>query len=235
MKKYYFSLFFVLCLVLLGGCNPQQANQQQQNHNIAEMSIQTAVLSQEERRLLSLLGSSDYIFDYHVDKDLQSASVFCYQLDENSQWQPVSGGGKYNVNSANGRLALQFKNLADNLQVRFQSPEGAVTGSGKNVPQQTTLPEDMTLENIAATQQNIVYNQEIPLIIQCQMPKKEYTAFKITDFSNPEQFTQQGIHTVYALTIRFSRNQLGDNLLNDEDTAEPGQQKETETTPEKVE
>lgn len=222
MRKHHLFLFLLLCLFLLSGCNQQQTNQQQQNPDLAEMSIQTATLSQEEQRLLSLLDSSDYIFDYNADKNLQSASVRCYRLDENSQWVPVSGGGKYNVSSSTGRIAILFHNLADNLKIRFQSSEGGVTGSGKTVQQQTVLPENMQLENIVATQQDIVYDQEIPLVIQCQMPKNEYTAYKITDFSHPERFTQQGIHTVYALTIRFSRNQLGNDLLPDENIAEQG-------------
>lgn len=233
MRKHHFYLFLMLCLFLLSGCNQQQANQQPRNPELAEMSIQTATLSQEEQRLLSLLDSSDYIFDYNADKNLQSVSVQCYKLDENSQWVPVSGGGKYNVSSSTGRIAILFHNLADNLKIRFQSSEGGVTGSGKTVQQQTVLPENMQLENIVATQQDIVYDQEIPLIIQCQMPKNEYTAYKITDFSHPERFAQQGIHTVYALTIRFSRNQLGDNLLPDENETELKTQS-TEQTAEKT-
>ena len=160
------------------------------------MIIQTARLSQEEQRLLSLTGSTDLLFDYVADQSLQSIQLQCYQLDAQNQWQPISGGGQFNVSSANGRLALQASPLADGLRVGVQSANGAVSASRKTAPQSTTLPEGMQWETVKAEQQTIAY--------------------QISDFYYPERFTQQGLHQVYALTIRFSRNQLGDNPLPDE-------------------
>ncbi len=180
------------------------------------MIIQTARLSQEEQRLLSLTGSTDLLFDYVADQSLQSIQLQCYQLDAQNQWQPISGGGQFNVSSANGRLALQASPLADGLRVGVQSANGAVSASRKTAPQSTTLPEGMQWETVKAEQQTIAYQEEIPLLIQYQRPVNQFIAYQISDFYYPERFTQQGLHQVYALTIRFSRNQLGDNPLPDE-------------------
>lgn len=184
------------------------------------MTIQTARLSQEEQRLLALLGSTDLLFDYTADQALQSIQLQCYQLDAENQWQPISGGGQYNVSSAKGRLALQFSALADGLRVGVQSANGAVSASRKTAPQSTALPEGMHWELVKAEQQAIAYQEEIPLLIQYQRPVNEFTAYKISDFYYPERFTQQGLHQVYALTIRFSRNQLGDSPLPEEPASE---------------
>ena len=124
---------------------------------------------------------------------------------------------RYNVSSAQGRLALNFNTLADGIRACFQSENGAISASRKNVPQQTVLPEDMAWQTFTAEQQPVQYEREIPLVIQCAMPKNEFTAYDVSDFNHPERFTQQGLHQVYALTVRFSRNQLGNNPLPDED------------------
>lgn len=118
-----FRIFLILCcLLLLSGCQNQQQPQQQQTEPVdLSMTIRQAALTQEERRLLALIGSSDLIFSYYADDNLQSAAVTLYQLDENNQWQQLSGGGKYNVSSADGRLALNFQHLANGGRVCFQS------------------------------------------------------------------------------------------------------------------
>lgn len=224
MKRFRLLLMIALCVLLLSGCQNQQPVQQQtQLSTPAPLTIQPAVLNQEERRILDLVGASDVIFAYNVNDDLKSASVCCYQLDENSQWQLISGGGQYNVSSAQGRLALNYNTLADGVRVCFQSENGAVSASRKTVPQQTVLPEDMTWQTFTSNPQDIQYEREIPLVIQCAMPKNEFTAYDVSDFAHPERFTQQGLHQVYALTVRFSRNQLGNNPLpeDDEEVEEP--------------
>ena len=85
----------------------------------------------------------------------------------------------------------------------------------------------MTLQTFTAAPQSITYEQEIPLVLQCVMPKNEYTAFNTTDFEHPERFTQQGIQQGYALTVRFSRNQLGNNPLPEDDNAASAPSDET--------
>ena len=218
MKQYRLLLLLALCVLLLSGCQSQQPTQQQTRISApAPLTIQPAILNQDERRLLDLVGATDLIFTYNVNDELKSASVCCYQLDENNQWQLISGGGQYNVSSAQGRLALNFNTLADGIRACFQSENGAISASRKNVPQQTVLPEDMAWQTFTAEQQPIQYEREIPLVIQCAMPKNEFTAYDVSDFNHPERFTQQGLHQVYALTVRFSRNQLGNNPLPDED------------------
>lgn len=192
------------------------------------MIIQTARLSQEEQRLLSLIGSTDLLFDYVADQSLQSIQLQCYQLDAQNQWQPISGGGQFNVSSANGRLALQASPLADGLRVGVQSANGAVSVSRKTAPQSTTLPEGMQWETVKAELQTIAYQEEIPLLIQYQRPVNQFIAYQISDFYYPERFSQQGLHQVYALTIRFSRNQLGDNPLPDETDEEIAEETEFE-------
>lgn len=231
--RQFIILCCTACLFLLAGCQPDTQPAQQPQTQQEAMTIQTARLSQEEQRLLSLTGSTDLLFDYIADQALQSVQLQCYQLDAENQWQPISGGGQYNVSSADGRLALQVSTLADGLRVGVQSANGAVSASRKTAPQPTTLPEGMQWETITAEQQTISYQEEIPLLIQYQRPVNEFNAYQISDFYYPERFTQQGLHQVYALTIRFSRNQLGDNPLpeetDEENDLEEGTDSEKET------
>lgn len=183
------------------------------------MTLQTARLSQQEQRLLALIGSADTLFDYQADSELGSVQLQCYQLDANCQWQPISGGGQYNVSSSGGRLALQFTALADGLRVGIQSKNGAVSASRKTAPQQTVLPEGVQWETVMAGTTDIIYQEELPLLIQYQRPSDEFVAYQISDFYHPERFRQQGFQQVYALTIRFSRSQLGDDLLSSEESS----------------
>ena len=216
LRQFVTLLCCTACLLSLTGCQQDTQPAQQPQTQQEAMTIQTARLSQEEQRLLSLTGSTDLLFDYVADQSLQSIQLQCYQLDAQNQWQPISGGGQFHVSSANGRLALQASPLADGLRVGVQSANGAVSASRKTAPQSTTLPEGVQWETVKAEQQTISYQEEIPLLIQYQRPVNQFIAYQISDFYYPERFTQQGLHQVYALTIRFSRNQLGDNPLPDE-------------------
>jgi len=219
-KWFCLATCLLACLLLSVGCQQERQPSQQPEAPQEAMSLQPARLSQQEQRLLALTGVNDLIFNYVADEALQSVRLQCYQLSADNQWQPISGGGQYNVSSADGRLALQVTTLADGLRVGVQSANGAVSASRKTAPQPTVLPEGMQWETVQAAQQTIVYQEELPLLIQYQRPADTFIAYAISDFYHPERFTQQGLHQVYALTIQFSRNQLGDNPLPQEDPDE---------------
>ena len=67
MKQYRLLLLLALCVLLLSGCQSQQPTQQQTQISApAPLTIQPAILNQDERRLLDLVGATDFIFTYNV-------------------------------------------------------------------------------------------------------------------------------------------------------------------------
>lgn len=70
--RQFIILCCTACLLLLAGCQPDTQPAQQPQTQQEAMTIQTARLSQEEQRLLSLTGSTDLLFDYIADQALQS-------------------------------------------------------------------------------------------------------------------------------------------------------------------
>jgi len=116
-------------------------------------------------------------------------------------------GGGLDFRDADGRLALGFKNLAEGLRVAIQSENNS------SATQYTAdLPEDFRWMSSSTSSLNdrteILYEKEIPLVIQILTSNNYVRSFPVEQFTTPEEY--KDYEHVYAITILFSQKSLSD-------------------------
>lgn len=174
------------------------------------MYLEKAKLSEQEENIAKLLGanSDQHIYDFMLDDTVQSVQVNTYELIEGT-WKFVSGGGGQAFSDEKGRLALDFENLAEGLRVALQSEHNS--GSSKYSTESTEEFEGMgRATSILSDLTEIVYEKEIPLIIQILTTKNTISSYNVDYFYSPDEYEKHGYEHVYAITIRFSQKTVNE-------------------------
>ena len=198
MKKWLPLL--LIALLLLTGCTTAKEEQ---------MTVSIAKLSEEETAIAKLLdgtGSAN-IYDYKADETLQSISINSYELID-GKWEPCIGGGTAAVTGAEGRFALDFDVLPDQLHVAFQDEEG-MHSTTYAAPEKLDVSEmsrsTMRLDELSSFE----YEEEIPLVAQIITRQNEIHSFTPDDvFGDPAKIAAYGHDHVYVVTVTFSQNPL---------------------------
>lgn len=167
------------------------------------MYIEKARLSQSEQDIIKLLGSSgdtELIYDYRVDKAVQSVQVNSYELID-GQWQAITGGGSLASQAKQGRIALRFGILDDELRVALQDGKDI---SASEVSSPSASRNLGSISTVIADSAQITYDQEIPLAMQINTSRNEIRSFDTSMFFSPELLMDGGFEHVYVLTIMFS-------------------------------
>jgi hypothetical protein len=174
------------------------------------MYIEKAQLSEQEENIAKLLGanSEQLIYDFESDDNVKSLQVNTYELIDGA-WELISGGGGQAFSDNKGRLALDFKNLAEGLRVALQSEHDS--GSTQYSTEST---EDYTgmanVTSILNDLNEITYEQEIPLVVQILTTKNSVSSYNIEYFFSPDEYEKHGYEHIYAITILFSQKTVGE-------------------------
>lgn len=186
-----------------------------------DMSIQPAQLTEEETRLLELLdvGMEQYrIFDFTVSDKVQSVQINTYEL-KNGMWEVLVGGGGHAFADPNGRLALRFGKLTEGVGTALQGESGYGSASYTLPPQEDGAALSYATSTLSRSIP-LAYDQEIPLVIQVATTKNEIHSYDVDYFNKPEEYAKLGYEHVYAITVLFSREPLGDPAAVDSGSPE---------------
>lgn len=175
-----------------------------------KMYIEKARLSEQEQNIATLLGADteQLIYDFILDKNVKSLQINTYELIDGT-WNLMAGGGGESFSDKQGRVALDFKNLAEGLRIALQSENtgGATTFS-------INQEEDVINLSRATSSLNelteIIYEQEIPLVIQILTSQNGIATYNVESFFEPERYEKYNYEHVYAITIRFSQKDVGE-------------------------
>lgn len=202
MRKLIFVLSICFILGISTGCTAQKDG--------FKMHIQKAELTKEEKNIADLIDAdiSNAIFDFTVDETINAIQINTYKLKED-EWEMMSGGGGHVFNNSTGRLALGFENLAKGMRVALQGEDtnGSVTH---------TIPSTSKLENMGrataylSRDTEIIYEKEIPLVVQIFTTKNEISSYDVKYFNQPEEYQKLGYEHVYAVTVMFSQKTLSE-------------------------
>ena len=164
----------------------------------AAQYIEPAQLTGQEQELMALLGANAgyRLFDFRVDKTVQSLRVSVYELKDGA-WQRIGGGGTHMISGGEGRLALGFDKIANGLFVGI-SGYGSVRNS---YPDAVEFPNMGCLTSSLSSREEVTPEAEIPLVTQVITSINEVMTF---DFDTPERYVAQGYEHVYAITVAFS-------------------------------
>lgn len=202
MRKIANIIFTIVLLVLLVACEGKVDK--------PEMYIEKARLSEQEERIAELLGANNdqLIYYFVLDESVKSIQVKTYELIDGA-WSMISGMGGYTFFDKEGRLALDFDDLAEGLRVALQSENNNL--STKYL---TEAEEDFAGIGRATSMLNnlaeITYEQEIPLVIQISTSKNTVSSYNVEYFFMPDEYEKLGYEHVYAITIRFSQKTVGE-------------------------
>lgn len=202
MKKTILGIMAVISMLSLVACsNP---------HKRPDMYIEKAELSQQEENMAKLLGdnSDQLIFDFKLDDTVQSVQINTYQLI-NDGWQMILGGVGQQFSDNKGRLALDFKNIADGVRVALQSEHGTGSTEYSAVPAEEFTGMGRST-SILSERTEITYEREIPLVVQITTTQNTINSYNVDYFFTPDEYQKLGYEHVYAITILFSQKTVGE-------------------------
>lgn len=193
-----------LALLLLCGCAGRDRK--------PAMYIAPAQLTQAEEDIMELLDmeGQQQIFDFKVGKEIRRIELNAYELVD-GQWDLFLGGGGRAFTDTEGRMALRFEKIEEDLWEAIQSENH----SGHTGWESTAVEDEGTsIDGIGratamlSNLQEIVYEEEIPLAIQIVTSGNEIRVFDTSYFFQPEKYEEYGYDHVYAVTVRFSKEPL---------------------------
>ena len=198
VKRIWALLLCVVMSISLSACA---------ENNLDRMYIEEAQLTEEEKNIAELLGlNQEYcLYDFSIDDTVKSMQINIYELID-GEWHIIAGGGGQAFEDSEGRLALGFDNVADGLRIAVQSEHNS--GSTSYFKESKN---DITGMGYATStlsdKQKIVYDQEIPLVIQIITSKNEVHSYVVDYFFQPEEYEKYDYEYVYAITVLFSQKQ----------------------------
>lgn len=202
MKKLR-CIIIVICLLLsLTACHVKE--------KLPNMYIEKAKLTQEELNILELLGvdDGDIIYDFQVSDKIKAIQINTYEL-ENGKWKLIAGGGGRTFKDTNGRIALSAENIAKGCRIAIQSENNK--GSDSYTTEISQDQENMgRATSYLTNMEEIIYEEEIPLVIQIQTSKNTISSYDVAYFNQPEEYSGHGYEHVYAITVRFSEKLVGE-------------------------
>ena len=197
-----FSILLTMCLIF-GLCACSHSEQ-----TPAEMYIEPAQLTQEEKNVADLLGlnTGQRIFDFVVDDSVQTIRVNTYRLID-GKWALEAGGGGQAFTDKTGRLALSFDKLAEGIRIAIQSAHSNGSTSYQSEPEENLIGMGYAT-SILSEKTEIAYETEIPLAIQVVTNQNEIVSYQVDYFAQPEEYEKLGYEGVFAVTIYFSQKPL---------------------------
>lgn len=147
------------------------------------------------------------IYDFILDDTVKSLQINTYELVD-GKWKSASNGCQ-EFTDHKGRLALDFKKIAQGQRVAIQSEHNS--GSHQHA---TKVEEDFTGISCATSvlnqQAEIIYVQEVPLAIQILTAQNTVNTYSVDCFFKPEEYEKHGYERVYAITAVFSQKSVGE-------------------------
>lgn len=181
------------------------------NSDDETMYIEPAQLSTEEENMGRLLGlDTDYvIYDFALEDGVQTMEVNIYVLVD-GKWDIIYGGGQ-KFEDVTGRLALGCDKIAEGVRIAVQSDHEG--GAASYTPAPAT-DEDFSQLAVATSKLDnrtkIVFDKEIPLVLQIMTSKNEIRSHSTEQFFEPNSLEEQGHEYVYAITVRFSQKTVSE-------------------------
>lgn len=196
MKK---GIAFILILsftLIVVACNKE---------NEVVMELTKAKLTEQEENLIELLAVDTHakIFDYTVDDTVKWVWINSYKLDENGNWQLVSGG-ENRISAKSGRIALDFHIIGEGMRIALQDDNGIHATSYTSNESMDTSNMTMAISSVNETIE-IEYEKEIPLVIQVVTSQNGITSYNVDYFFQPQEYLNLDYEDVYAVTVTFSQ------------------------------
>ena len=204
MKKWIITVLMMVGIVSMVGCSdtPETAE---------KMYIEPAQLTEEEEKIAALLGlnTEQRIFDFELDETVKSIQVNTYRLID-GEWKVETGGGGQAFSDSDGRIALAFDRLDEDIRIAIQSDH-----TGGSTEYKSERNEDLDeigsfATSVLSEKTEFDYEEEIPLAVQVITSNNQIMSYQVDYFHSPEEYEKLGYEGVFAVTIRFSQKTVGE-------------------------
>lgn len=199
MKKLMVIVLAIVGMLSMAGCADKEKNEE-------KMYIEPAQLTEEEEKIASLLGlnTKQCIVDFAVDETVQSIQVNTYRLLD-GEWKLEAGGGGQAFSDITGRIALDFERLDEGNRIAIQSEHTDGSTEYKSECNKDLNEIGSFATSVLSEKTEIVYEEEIPLVVQIITSKNEVVSYQVDYFHSPEEYEKLGYEGVFAITVRFSQ------------------------------
>lgn len=200
MTRWLLSLLLIALLLFLAGCG--------QTAGKTAMYIQPAVLTEGEQSIARLLGADQHavIYDFVLDDSVQSMQLSAWTLIDGA-WQPLQNGW-LEMKDARGRIALTYDRIPEYLRVAMHS-EHHDRATAFSAEPDASLDGLHVGSSRLAEKTEIVYDQELPLVVQYMADSNAMRTWNPDAFHRPAELAAQGYAHVYAITVQFSQQSVG--------------------------
>ncbi len=218
MKKRIVALAAAFAVAALCGCaaNAPAASEKEtpppatpsENSTAVAGQIAPASLTDKEAEIAALLapGVQYQIFEFKLAEPVKTVHFNRYRL-ENGVWTP-EGGSAQTLNATHGRIALVSDNSAKKNRLTLQS-EGGGSAISYDLPEGIGEAGITSAAAYLSEAEKIVYDKEIPLQIQIFTAQSSLSSYDVSTFDQPALYAQHGYEHVYAITVTFSQQALG--------------------------
>lgn len=196
MKRIILILFTALLSFSLAACTK----------NESVMTIKTAELTKEESDLLELVkgNTQTNLYDFEVNNTIKSIEVSVHKLKQ-GKWENLSKTYNDVSSSGKGRLVLSYQNIKDNLEIAIQTEGKTVSTSYFEGLEDVDYEDMLGVTTTLAQSEEIITEEEIPLVIQVYTSKSEVTGLNPDSYFEPQKLMEHD--HVYAITVLFSENE----------------------------
>ena len=201
--KRLLTLFALLALTL-SACGAQAA---------PAMYIEPAKLTEEEESIAKLLGADtdQFLLDVVLDSTVRSFHVRYYDLDDGGQWHVFSESRMaLDGSGTKGRMAFTYGDLSKGTREAVQFGKGVSAVSHTPPPEEDAGNSMSCGSSRLSERREVVYEEEIPLVLQVVTSKNGTVLYDVDHFFQPEAYEDLGSEHFYALTITFSQRSLGE-------------------------
>ena len=209
MKKIWLLGAAICLAAVLAGCSDKTSGDEGDGTKGLSSYIEPAQMTEEEKNIAALLGLNveHHIFDFVLDGAAGSLQVNTYELSE-GEWKRMVGGKGQAFTDTKGRIALGFDKIAQGLRVAVQS-EGTNGATSYNLSEAADDFDGMgCATSFLSDRTEIVYDREIPLVVQIITAKNQIASYAVESFGSPEQYAEY--EHVYAITVCFSQKTVSE-------------------------
>lgn len=200
MKKIKLFILSLGLILIFSACNSK---------NTQVMQLNKVEWTNQEENVIKLLDTVEvpHIFEFTVDETVNHIVVNCYELDKSGEWKLINGSGGQRLDSKNGRIALGFNVIGNGINVMIQNKDN--TNKVKYVSDKNINTNNMTIgTSFVNDATEIIYEKEIPLLIQVVTSKNGTVCYNVDYFFQPKEYLELDYEHVYAVTVVFSQKIL---------------------------
>lgn len=197
LKKYFTSIIMIFILAFsLVACNGGAKNM--------TMEIKSSELTEKEDELLKLMEqNNEYkIYDYKLDDKIKSIYINFYILNSNGQWDS-EGGAELSVKSPIGRIAISTFSDNGNLRIACENQGNVISWISNSEVYENS--KEMSKAMSWEENSEIIYEKEIPLVIQTLTDSNELVTYGVNSFYDTNKL--KGNDIVNAITVTFSEKE----------------------------